>query len=520
MKRRDFLAGSLGTIATASSASTLSQTVEGSAGDLPEPAVDEIPTDPGKIGFCVKPVVTNLIHTEFWEGPCRWEGRSPEKEKAGAEARFAALSKKIAGMKLNDPREVFLDAAHLIYTVGRPDDFFVLPSGELEKLKPDMQQTDAYYFFPYAFALSALQVAKQVGKPFIFRGDSRGGDTAAYMNVHGYEAFTPANDEELIELISVLRARKVFRSTKVLFPTDLGSPGANNLGGTMDPEDLEKRLGIAICKISFAELSAQMEAVVADKSQTQEAERFADQLLKNAKKSYIDRKYVVRSVQFYQAVRSLMNRHGCNAFTIECFEFCATRLPQRWTITPCLTHSLLRNQQCASSCEADMGSLLGMRMLMSVANRSCHQGNWHEYPDTVKAGTFHVNHSVPSMKMNGYDQPDLPYQLGRFVTQGWGTKVVVDFMNNREKTVTIARVDPTARKVLVIRGELVGAGGWGEDRIGCSVTAVIKPPEGRLDECLRKRAVYGNHQQWVYGDWTRQMQQLGETLGLAVDVIS
>jgi hypothetical protein len=122
--------------------------------------------------------------------------------------------------------------------------------------------------------------------------------------------------------------------------------------------------------------------------------------------------------------------------------------------------------------------------------------------------------------MNGYDQPDLPYQLGRFVTSGWGTKVVIDFMNNDEKTVTVARVDPSATRLLVLRGELVGASGWVKDLIGCSVEAVIKPTEGRTDEFLKKRLDYGNHLQWVYGDYADQMQQLGEMLGLEVEVVS
>jgi hypothetical protein len=122
--------------------------------------------------------------------------------------------------------------------------------------------------------------------------------------------------------------------------------------------------------------------------------------------------------------------------------------------------------------------------------------------------------------MNGYDQPDLPYQLGRFVTKGWGTKVVVDFLNNQEKTVTVARVDPTAAKLLVLRGQLVGSSGWGKDNIGCSVEALIRPPEGRLDEFLRDRLQYGNHLQWVFGDFTQQMQQLGQMIGLEVKVIA
>jgi hypothetical protein len=163
-----------------------------------------------------------------------------------------------------------------------------------------------------------------------------------------------------------------------------------------------------------------------------------------------------------------------------------------------------------------LGSLLAMRLLMSVSDKSCHQGN----SDPREAGTFRINHSVPSMKMNGFDQPDVPYQLGRFVELGWGTKVVVDFLNNTEKTVTVARVDPTARKLLVLKGQLVGASGWNQDLIGCSVEAVIKPPEGRCDEFLKKRLEYGNHLQWVYGDCSAEMRDAGELLGLQVEVIA
>jgi hypothetical protein len=50
--------------------------------------------------------------------------------------------------------------------------------------------------------------------------------------------------------------------------------------------------------------------------------------------------------------------------------------------------------------------------------------------------------------------------------------------------------------------------------------AVIRPPEGRTDEFLKKRLEYGNHLQWVYGDYTRQLTQLGQMLGLEVEVIA
>ena len=224
----------------------------------------------------------------------------------------------------------------------------------------------------------------------------------------------------------------------------------------------------------------------------------------------------MRSIEFYYAVKNLMERYGCNAFTIECFEFCTSRLPEKWTITPCLIHTLFRDRGYAASCEGDLGALLAVRLLMSISNKSSHMGN----NDPRDADTFQINHSVPGIKMNGFDKPDLPYQLGYFCESGWGTKAIVNFMDNSEKIVTVARVNPSATKILVLKGEIVGASGWGDkNRLGCSVTAVIKPSNGKIVEYLKRRIDYGNHSPWVYGDYTEEIRQIGEMLNLEVEVI-
>ena len=163
-----------------------------------------------------------------------------------------------------------------------------------------------------------------------------------------------------------------------------------------------------------------------------------------------------------------------------------------------------------------MSSLLSVRLLMSVAGKSCHQGNG----SPKGPGELSINHSAPSLRMNGFDQPDLPFQLGRFTSQAWGTKLVVDFMNNHEKTITAARINPLANKLLVLRGRLTGSSGWGRDLIGCSVEAVIRPPEGRADEYLHRRADYGSHLQWVYGDYTRQLKTLCQMLKIEVELFA
>ena len=156
-----------------------------------------------------------------------------------------------------------------------------------------------------------------------------------------------------------------------------------------------------------------------------------------------------------------------------------------------------------------------MRLLMSVAQKSSHLGNMFLRPGGVLA----INHSAPGLKMNGYDQPKLPYQLGRFVESGWGTKFVVDFMNNEEKRVTVVRIDPTATKMLVLKGKLVGADGWEGDNLGCSVEAQWSPMEGKAEDFARKQTDYGNHLIWVYGHYADELEQLGDMLGMSVEVV-
>jgi L-fucose isomerase-like protein len=321
-------------------------------------------------------------------------------------------------------------------------------------------------------------------------------------------------DVDLTKTLSLLRARKVFRLMKVLYPTN-GVPPFT-CGNVSDFEDLRKRLGVTVTTIPYREMIEEMNRGLGNQATVEQAARAAAELVRKADKSFLEENFVRRSMIFDRSIRNLMARHGCNAFTIDCFEFCPSKLPQQWLVTPCLLLAMLGNEGIAAACEGDFGSLLAVRLLMSVSNKSCHQGNG----DPRGRDTFRINHSAPSMKMNGIDQPDLPYQLGRFVQQGWGTKAVIDFMNNKEKTVTVARVDPSATKLLVLKGTLVGSSGWGQDLIGCSVEAVIQPPAGRRDEFFRRRLVYGNHLQWVYGDYTKELKALGEMLGLGVEVIA
>ncbi len=507
MKRRDFLAAGMGGVVVSVS-DGLSPIQKAIASLAPE-----MGSSPNAMKLHVKPVLTSIVHTGSWEGPCRWTAMSPAEERRQAGEAFARWSQELREKGLAGSSDVkLLEPAHVLFSED-----FTIHQEEWDKLAPESEATDVFYIVPAGSSISAYEIGNRFGKPILMRGLScRTVDIAAYAKAKGNEAFLAADDAELARLLSLLRARKVLRSTRVLFPTDRGLPAACSVGSIWDLQGLEKRLGVAVKTIPYRELAEEMERVQADEATTAQAAEAGEQLLCNAHRSHIDKEYLVKSLQFYRAVDNLMARHAANAFTIECFELCSSKLAAQWQITPCLVHGLLKDRGLAASCEGDLGSLLAIQLLTTISGKSCHQGN----SDPRGEGTFRINHSNPALKMNGFDQPELPYQLGRFVSEGWGAKYVVDFMNNEEKTVTVARVDPTARKLLVLKGELVGASGWGPDLIGCSVEAVIRPPQGTLDRFLRERMVYGNHLQWVYGDYAEEMREVGEMLHLEVEVIA
>ena len=517
MNRRNFLQTGIGTIVASNVAlQGCSMTSETTS----RPMLSAAPTRwnqtlTGRTRVNLKPVMTNIIHTGVWEGPCRFNVQSPDEETAAAQKLFNEWA---AGIKTNglglDPEDVnILEPVHITFSED-----FVLKPKELDKLRKDSTKTDVFFIAPYGSSIASFDIGKKFLKPVILLGlNCRTVDICAYSRSNGVEVFVPNNTEELRKLISLLYARKAFMQTRVMFPTDWGLPAVASVTGINEPEKLRKRFGIEVKRISYRELADEMERVMGSAVEKDTAWQLARQLIEGADKTYLQDKYVVRSMEFYNAIRNLMHRHHCNAFTIECFEFCSSRLPDRWNVTPCVIHTLFKDQGISSACEADLGALLSMRLLMSVAKKSSHLGNmFHRQPNILV-----INHSAPGIKMNGFNEPGLPYQLGRFVDSGWGTKAVVDFMNNTEKRVTVVRMNPTATKVLLLKGMLTGSNGWGKDELGCSVEAQVKPADtGDSLAFVRKQKEYGNHLVWTYGDYVNDITQLCDMLGLQTELVT
>jgi hypothetical protein len=476
--------------------------------DIPSPYLDKL---------VVKPVMTAMYHTAVWEGPCRWKGETKEQELKAAADQFEGFKKSISNGNIDKSIVSMLEPGQLFFVED-----FKIKEEEYRKIDEEARKADVLLINPYGCSISDYAVATRYNKPVVLSWgpNCRTVDVAAYCRSQGIECYIPDAVEDINQIFTLLKARKNFSETRILFPTDWKWPSVCSIAGINDPVKLREQFGIELVVIPYDEMSKEMDAIRSDNSSRKEAVSMADTLYSNASRSFIDKKYVASSMEFYQAVVSLMKRHNCNSFTIECFEFCTSRLPQKWNITPCLIHTMLKDLGIPSACEGDLGGLLPMHMLMLLSNKSPHFGNMFYYPEKGK-GTMAVNHSVPGIKMNGYDKPGLPYQLSHFTDSKWGTKAIVDFMNNDVKDITVARMNPSGKGILVLKGTLVDSKGWDEEVIGChDIAYMVGKDSGTAQEFVRKQADYGNHLPWVYGDYSGQLVKLGKMLGIDVDIVS
>jgi L-fucose isomerase-like protein len=518
MERRNFIKSSVG--ATITGAAVLNglymkQLFGNTDGLIPD---IDIPS-PHLTRLLVKPIMTNMYHTDVWEGPCRFNVLTMEEEKERALKSYNGFKDRLAQNSYGiDLSNVELFDPDLVLFV---EDFKVTDE-MYNKIEQDAQAADVLFIHPGGASIITHKIAEKYQKPVVISSalNCRSVDITASFRSKGLEAYImepDVNGEIDTGIFDLLRARKVFKNTRILYPSDWGWPPINCTASIDDIGQLKEMYGIEMVKISYKELASEMEKNLQSPQAIEEAQKMAAIMYENADHSYLDQKYVIKSMQFYQTVINLMKKHQCNSFTIECFEFCTSRLPQKWNITPCLIHTMFKDLGIPSACEGDLGALLSMHMLMSVSKKSAHLGNMFSREN----GRMEINHSVPGIKMNGYDKPGLPYQLGRFVESGWGTKAVVDFMNNEEKDITVARIDPTGTKLLILKGMLVGSKGWDEDLRGCSVSAyVVGKKSGTALEYMVREEDYGNHLCWVYGDYANQMEKLGGMMGMEVTTVA
>lgn len=198
--------------------------------DIPSPYLNKL---------VVKPIIASMYHTDEWEGPCRFNVKSMAEEKTDALRSFENFSNAVKNGKYDKSVVEFQEPAQILFVED-----FKISEEEYNKIEADAKNADVLYLDPAGSSVCAYDIAMRFNKPLVLSMglNCRTVDISAYCRSHGLECFIPNSFEETKALFTLLKARKIFKQTRILFPTNWGWPSVASISGINEPEKLKVRL--------------------------------------------------------------------------------------------------------------------------------------------------------------------------------------------------------------------------------------------------------------------------------------
>ncbi|MCC8081049.1 MAG: hypothetical protein LIO80_03375 [Lachnospiraceae bacterium] len=138
---------------------------------------------------------------------------------------------------------------------------------------------------------------------------------------------------------------------------------------------------------------------------------------------------------------------------------------------------------------------------------------WHIEIVIKSNQIYHASHSTPNRKFKGIDGENSHYGVRHFAyDQGFGAVMRYDFKKDAGENITIFRISPDCTKVFVGKGTIVAGGDYDLDN--CNGYVVYRVAD--QEKFYQAQLYFGNHLPFVYGDYTKELEMLGESLGLEV----
>lgn len=469
-----------------------------------------------KMKLNVKPIFVQLVHRSAYMGPCRggtWEQleRSYD-EMIGAE-NFENMKAKLQEI-YGDEKDIHIQTPVYLEFL----DEFIVREKDLQKVQD--VDTDVFLMDGMMGQHLAVNIAKKYKIPMCTVGCCTSTDTTACLRAAGLEAYGSIDLEGTKTIMQMLLWKKIISNTTVLsiLKGDVCSKGVES-----NIRDLDRITNI--WGIKFKYLNAEdflQEITELDEDEKNKATEIADDLIENAETCYMQRDMVIRSAEVYVAVKKLLERFECNAFTLPCFEICATKRINKEKYTWCLTHSLLKEEGIPSACESDYNALLSMIVIMAVAGNAPHMANTHpalphEIPKEIEdtGNLIKMYHAVATRYMKSRTGEKEPYGIGCFTEDKWGATLRYHYNRDIGQQITMVRFNPQANRVMAARGFIVTETGY--DKVGCDTGLLVSVED--KNKFFKAQCNYGHHMTWAYGDITAQLQELGESFGFEVECV-
>lgn len=467
------------------------------------------PQSPMKTKYYVKPIAFSLFHQNAYQGPCRYgEGYA-----LTYEYDVEVGNRQLAYFKENlnaniDTSKIELSEPVMLHWC---EDFVLSEELFKEALKDD-DSVDFYLLYTLRISnLFTVELAKRTSKPIGLIGNSKGisrvgdVDPAARLHAMNRECYSFFDYSDIMPLLDALRVKKELELTRILYPLKGDPISAGCQSSFMSPEDVSKTFGVSFCYMDAMQVLDMTDSL--NQEEKDEVKKRAEQIVDAAEATHLPVENTVNDVAFYAVIKKLLHENNCNAFTVPCFEVCATRELMRRKTTFCLTHSLLKDEGIPSACAGDVGSLIGIEMMMSLSKSAPYMGNTMVMDRD--ANLVRTLHDVPSRHMKGYDC-ELPIELASFTLSNWGTTMRYNFDLDKGETITAMGMSPDFKKMMIVTGTVDGCDNYLVPECKLAMRYAVSD----AGKFYKYQQYIGHHFVVVYGDYKEQLLTLAELYGM------
>lgn len=459
----------------------------------------------------VKPISWTMIHIHAYQGPCRYgkgytlTSEYDEEVEKKALARFTQLIDE----NIDKTRFNVLEPVALNW-----NEDFVIRDDVWDAVLKDYGNTDIFLIngvrLPQRFI---TELAKRTDKPILVMPTEKSlakcghVDTSAYLYALGYKNIYPCMDiHDVAGTMNALHLKEALRNTRVLFPQKGPSPSYGCLSSYISLDRITERLGVSFSCIQAEEVFEAIDALTP--AERKMAEELTEELIEQSEGLHMEKTYMPRDYWFYLAIRKMLQEYGCNAFTIPCFEICATRELDKRKFTFCLAKTLLREERIPSACAGDVGSVISNLIMMAIAGAAPYMGNTMVWKGDENLCRIH--HDSPTRFMKGYDKPRMPYQIAPFTLDDWGTTIRYNFDADKGASVTLINISPDMTKLAIVSGTVDGC----DDFVTAECKLAMRFKVKDIRDFFNCQKYVGSHFSMVYGDWKHELLKAAEVLGM------
>jgi hypothetical protein len=243
-------------------------------------------------------------------------------------------------------------------------------------------------------------------------------DMVAAMRTRGANAILANSEAHAVELLKIFAVPRILDGKQALIfgrPFDSTSVPMGNL----NTDYVYRKTGLRIQYRPVDDLMPLLEKTD-EAAAMKEMERWkkeAARVLEPSDKTILD------TAKLYVLLRSLVEKEGLAAISIDCLSFSFSGKPP--LPLPCLAFTRLRDEGITAPCEADVCALLTSMVLQEISRKPAYQCNVAEV--NMQKSIAVLRHCVAPVRLMGQDAPPLAYNLRDYHGMGKGATAEVKF---------------------------------------------------------------------------------------------